>query len=389
MSDVDEPGPLPAAPDPDRLLGLSSDDWAAVLVALKAALAEHDAMSSAQAAVAEQPTSRLVGGSGRAQVVELLAADAGFAHTVLQRTPPAVRAAVAVTEPGPAVAAPDDTGEADSEVARARARARALRADRDRWRRRAEGAEARAERAERALADAQAAQRAAEDEHAVLRGRLEEAGAERERALGRERRRRDGEVARLTEEVAELRRAEEARRADRRRQVRAEQRRAATPPQDREQVAPEGMPAGRPTRLPPDIVPGTTEAARALLGPGRLVLVDGYNVTRQHRSELDLEGQRNWLLQLCANAVPTLRLRPVIVFDGQQAGGGRPALARQQVEVRFTPAGITADDELVLAVEATDEPVVVVTDDRELTGRVRASGADVVGTVAFLGVVRR
>lgn len=395
MSEVEEPGP-PVDLDPDRLAGLSSDDWAAVLVALRAALAdraEQGGLEPAQAAVVGQPTGRLVSGDGRAQVVDLLTGDGMLAHAVLQRSPPAVRATLTAPEPATSPTEPADGGGADggsdSEVVRARDRARALRADRDRWRRRAEGAEARADRAERALTAAQAAHQEAEGRVTALRERLEEAGAERERAIARERRRRDGEVARLTEEVAELRRAEESRRADRSRRMRAEQRRAATSPQADEQLAAARLPAGRPTRLPPEIAPGTTEAARALLGPGRLVLIDGYNVTRQHRADLDLEGQRTWLLQLCANAVPTLRVRPVIVFDGQQAGGGRPALGRQQVEVRFTPAGITADDELVLAVEATDEPVVVVTDDRELTARVGASGADVIGTLAFLGVVRR
>lgn len=387
MNDVDEPGSQP--PAPERLAALGGDDWAAVLAALKAVLAEQEAPSPAQAAVAEQPTSRLVGGRGRAQVVELLAADGALTDAVLRRAPAAVRSLLVAAEPAAEVdERVDPGGGADREVARARERARVLRADRDSWRRRAEGAEARADRAERALAAAEAAQRDAAKEHLALQERLEEASAEQRRAVERERRRRDGEVQRLTAEVAELRRAEEARRAEHNRRVRAEQRRAATPPPAREEAPLERTPPGRPTRLPPGIVPGTTEAARALLGPGRRVLVDGYNVTRQHRADLDLEGQRSWLLQLCASTVPRLRLRPVIVFDGQQAGGGRPALARQQVEVRFTPAGITADDELVLAVEATDEPVVVVTDDRELVARVAASGADVVGTVAFLSVVR-
>jgi hypothetical protein len=387
VSDVADPGP-PAALDPDRLAALSSDDWAAVLVALRTELAQHEELTPAQAAVAARPTGRLVSGEGRAQVVELLAGDGTLARVVLERTPPTVRATLLTSAPATAAGEPGDA-RSDSEVVRARERARILRTERESLRRRAEGAEARAEGAERALLDAEAAQREAEDRASALLERLEEAEAERERAVARERRRRDGEVARLTAEVAALRRAEESRHADHRRRARAEQRRAAAPPQAREQETLERVPPGRPTRLPKGIAPGTTEAARALLGPGRLVLIDGYNVTRQHRADLDLEGQRTWLLQLCANAVPTLRLRPIIVFDGQQAGGGRPALGRQQVEVRFTPAGITADDELVLAVEATDEPVVVVTDDRELAARVGASAADVVGTLAFLGVVRR
>jgi rRNA-processing protein FCF1 len=55
------------------------------------------------------------------------------------------------------------------------------------------------------------------------------------------------------------------------------------------------------------------------------------------------------------------------------------------VSVVFTPTGVTADDEIALAVQATDEPVVVVTDDRELRDRVRPHGADLLRVDPFLG----
>ena len=381
----------PAAPAVDRaaLEGLSSDDWAAVLVAVRAELRVRDELDGRQAAVAEQPTGRLVAGRGRTQVVELLVDDAELAAAVMERVPGPARAAS--SGPGEPPASPDAAGVAtrDEEGARVRQRARVLREERDTWRRRAEGAEARAEQAERALAEQAAREQDLRDTVAGLRQELAEAAAERDRAVVRERRRRDGEVARLEADLAALRRAEESRRADQSRRERAARRRPVTDHAASGDAPVPRVPPGRPTRLPPDVVPGTTEAARALLGPGRLVLIDGYNLTLNHRADLDLEGQRNWLVGLCSNAVPVHRIRPVIYFDGQRASGVRPAPGRQAVQVRFTPEGITADDELVLAVEATDEPVVVVTDDRELIERVSASGADVVGTVAFLGVVRR
>jgi len=388
---VSDPEGRPTDPPVDRaaLQGLASDDWAAVLVAVRAELRARDELDARQAAVAEQPTGRLVAGRGRTQVVELLVDDAELAAAVMARVPGPVRAASSGPDAPPA--APDavavDAG--DDEVARVRQRARALREERDAWRRRAEGAEARAEQAERALAEQSAREHDLRDTVAGLRQELAEAASDRDRAVVRERRRRDGEVARLEADLAAFRRAEESRRADQNRRERAAQRRVATGHDAAGDAPVPRVPPGRPTRLPPDVVPGTTEAARALLGPGRLVLIDGYNLTLNHRADLDLEGQRNWLVGLCSNAVPVHRIRPVIYFDGERASGVRPTSARQAVQVRFTPAGITADDELVLAVEATDEPVVVVTDDRELVERVSASGADVVGTVAFLGVVRR
>ncbi len=74
------------------------------------------------------------------------------------------------------------------------------------------------------------------------------------------------------------------------------------------------------------------------------------------------------------------------MFDGQASGGSRPPAARD-VQVVFSDAGVTADDEVVMAVVGTDEPVVVITDDRELAARVRVHGADVVDTRSFLGVL--
>ncbi|MCC5947677.1 MAG: NYN domain-containing protein [Nitriliruptoraceae bacterium] len=142
---------------------------------------------------------------------------------------------------------------------------------------------------------------------------------------------------------------------------------------------------GRPSRLPAEVVAGTTEAARLLLHRGRRVLVDGYNVTKQHQGSLTLEGQRAWLVRLLATLVARRGVAPTIVFDGQVSSGGRPPMGAREVAVVFTPAGITADDEIVLAVDATDEPIVVVSDDRELVARVRALGADVLDTRSFLG----
>ncbi|MFP4636419.1 MAG: NYN domain-containing protein, partial [Nitriliruptoraceae bacterium] len=227
----------------------------------------------------------------------------------------------------------------------------------------------------------------------AVRGQLEEHEAERGRALERERRRRDAEVARLEQQLTAARsELEEQRQAARRQAARpAASGRGAQAASSTERRVGEPEPSddrfvpGRPSRLPGDVVAGTTEAASLLLHPGRKVLVDGYNVTRQHRGHLDLERQRTWLTQLLATAAATRRIRPVVVFDGERAGGGRAGVGSRDVEVRFTPAGITADDELVLDVEGSDEPVVVVTDDRELAGRVAACGADVIGTVAFLG----
>lgn len=383
-----QPGPGPV--DRAVLATLSSDDWAGLLVATRTELRARTDLTPQLQRLRDTPTSRLVGGEGRDAVITALLSDEGLWASILARLPEDLGARLCA-DAGPSTAPDPPGGDASeqlrSELERTRARARSLREERDTWQRRAEGADARAARAEAALQAADGARKELEQELTALRDQLAVADDAREGALERERRRRDSERDRLARENTELRRREEQRvAADRRR--RAQQQRAQVQAAaGRSEPVPRVLP-GRPTRLPPDLVAGTTEWAQALLGAGRLVLVDGYNVTRQHRPGLDLEGQRAWLVQLLVTAATVHRWRPVVVFDGQEAGGSRPPAARHRVEVRFTAAGITADDELVLAVEGTDEPVVVVTDDRELSDRVRASDADVVGTTAFLSVAR-
>ncbi|MEX2549453.1 MAG: NYN domain-containing protein [Nitriliruptoraceae bacterium] len=391
MTDLPDPVHLDAA----RLEALDPDTWAAVLVALRAELTARDEVDGEVAGLRNEATSRLVAGPGRRRAAAALAEDPGLAAGVLARLSSEVLELVRATPSPPPDRGPSSRahgGRDDrlrAEVERAKERAREFQDDRDRWRRRAEGAETRAARLEAELASARAEAAAAAAEIERREAELADAADARERAVARERRRRDGEVARLEEAIVELRRAEEERRVTARRQEEAARSARPTPaPSAPADDAPVGLEPGRPTPLPDGLSPATTEGARALLGPGRLVLVDGYNVTRQHRGDQDLEGQRTWLIQRLATAVAVRGIRPVIVFDGQRAGGGRPLLGHHKVEVRFTASGITADDEIVFAVAATDEPVVVVTDDRELQDRVMATGADVVPTTAFLGAVR-
>jgi hypothetical protein len=317
--------------------------------------------------------------------------------------PPALEAIRSGDEPAIAPTAPTGSATGASEealrtareeAARARTRLREQRDQRDAARRRAQGAERRAAAAEAEVDRLRRELEAMAAEQATLQHALAEAEVERRRAVEREAHRHEADVERLRAELAALRRAEEERRlASRRREDarrQAERDAAESAAVARREVrAHRGarVRPGRPSVLPEGIAPDTAEAADALLHAGRLVFVDGYNLTLQHRGHLPLETQRTWVTQLLATAAAQRRVRPVVVFDGERATGRRPLAGSREVEVRFTPSGITADDELVLAVEATDEPVLVVTDDRELRARVLASGADVVGTGPFLWAV--
>ncbi len=118
---------------------------------------------------------------------------------------------------------------------------------------------------------------------------------------------------------------------------------------------------------------------------GMLFLVDGYNVTRRDSAtqSLSLEDQREAL-------VARLRVRGrdllgagriVVVFDGEggpglSTGGGVP------VEIVYAHAR-SADDEIVRIAAGAEGAIVVVTDDRELLGRVQAhAGARSTGRAA-------
>jgi hypothetical protein len=418
VSRPEEPAGHVRPPSAEALEALPSDDWAALLPAVRGGLqelADHEVTPTIRRLRAA-PTSRLAGGRVRRELCAVLARGGPPWAAVMARLdgsdelPPALAALVRGESPAapgrpapPPTGAPSDAPSGDAaalrrareETDRARSRLREVRDERDVARRRADGAERRAAAAEATTVELRGELARAEDRRIALEQALTEAAEERRRAVERESRRREGEVERLRAELAALRRAEEeqrlaARRRDdaRRQAAREAQETAAKTRREAVGRRTSRIRPGRPSVLPEGVAPDTAEAVDALLHPGRLVLIDGYNLTLQHQGHLPLETQRTWLTRLLATLAVQRRVRPVVFFDGERAGGGRPLAGTREVEVRFTPAGIPADDEVVLAVEATDEPVLVVSDDRELRARVLAGGADVVGTAPFLWAVR-
>ncbi|HSK24424.1 MAG TPA: NYN domain-containing protein [Egicoccus sp.] len=408
MPEAPDAEQVPPPPPAEALVGLPTDAWAVLLPTVRAALNDLDGADATPAVrrLRAAPTGRLAGGRVRREVCALFAAggpawsafyrrliaddDARLlAEAMRSETATATATATAAPPPRQPVPAPS------ADLERLRQRLREAREERDVLRRRLDGAESRAKRAEEAAELAEAEIRELRGDLAAERARLADAEAERARVVARERRRAESGQAKLREELAAMRRADEERRiAERRAEERrraaeaeaAQDRRERRRERERRSRPPRLVP-GRPSRFPDGVMPGSPAGVEMLMHDGRLVLVDGYNLTRRHRDHLDLETQRGWLVQLLAAAALQRRIRPVAVFDGERASVARPAIASREVEVRFTPEGITADDEIVLAVEATDEPVVVVTDDRELQARVRVSGADVVGTTEFLGAL--
>jgi predicted RNA-binding protein with PIN domain len=159
-----------------------------------------------------------------------------------------------------------------------------------------------------------------------------------------------------------------------------------------------GGPAPRPNRPPrrvPLPIPGglfedSIEAATHLVRtPGVLVVVDGYNVAKLGWPALALVEQRERLLDTLDEVVLRLGARIQVVFDGADVIVG--SVRRRLARVEFSPPEVIADDVIVEQVGAipAEVPVVVVTNDDELRGRVRALGANIVSSDHLLAIARR
>ena len=395
------------------LMALPNRTWALVLRELRAVLGDEAGPEEVRDATTdgagrpelvrllEGPRSALAAGAGRARVAALLAVDAPL-RSALAGRPPLADARAALEADADASAGPaadrDPGGAADATRAGNGSgadgdAARELRAELARTRRQRDGAEARARAAEDRAAAAGAAAEALRLRVDELEQRLAAAAEERARAVERAGRRAEERTRDLVDDLAAERSGRERlvrdleRERDRTTRLRAELDRLRT-----ELAAPRTDVVGPPVRrrpvgLPPGVEPDTTEAARHLLGEVGQVVVDGYNLTLRARADLDLAGQRRWLLD---------RLRPlsarglgvVVVFDGDRGTASRRSDVG--VDVRFTSSRTIADDEIeFIAGEAADggTPTLVVTDDAELRRRVAVHDADVVGVLPFVGAI--
>jgi predicted RNA-binding protein with PIN domain len=367
------------------LVGLDARTWARLIMTLR------DGAHGGPRVVdlLQLPASELATGAPRRELSEAIAADAGVQELLLAAPDlDPLRDALATQprDPDDDVAAPGAAKDAGRE--------RELRQELIQLRRQRDGAEARASVAEARAEASDIAAAKADARAAELELRLRDAGDDVTQAIARGERRSASRIAGLESSLAAAR--AELERVTRR----AEQDGAALAAlrlQHAEVVAQlEGLQHleaqeapdeadARPLRLPEDIHPETTEAARWLLDAARTLFVDGYNVTLTLRPGQTLEAQRRWLLDRLRPLAAQGRIVPVVVFDGDQSAPS--ATTSSGVEVRFTPTSFTADDDIVFSVTVTDGSVLVVTDDRELRERVRAEGANVIGGRAFLGAL--
>jgi predicted RNA-binding protein with PIN domain len=146
-----------------------------------------------------------------------------------------------------------------------------------------------------------------------------------------------------------------------------------------------------PLRLPGGVLAGSIESAEYLLrAPRAKVLIDGYNVAKLGWPSLDLDHQRDQCIVSTENLAKRWNIEMTIVFDGATVEGAH-ASTRRRVRIVYSPAGVSADDVLRAEVEGIgrDQPVVVVTNDREIITDVVAGGSNSLSSDAFLGVLRR
>jgi predicted RNA-binding protein with PIN domain len=121
------------------------------------------------------------------------------------------------------------------------------------------------------------------------------------------------------------------------------------------------------------------------------LLVDGYNVSKSGAgfAHLSLEDQRKRVIDVVSRLARKNDLKPIVVFDGAETP---PRLSRRPpgpVLVEYS-TGEIADDHLVGRLEdiPVDNPVVFVTDDRELQRRAAALGATIATSSQLLALAR-
>ena len=143
----------------------------------------------------------------------------------------------------------------------------------------------------------------------------------------------------------------------------------------------------QPLALPGGVISTSAEAADFVMRSDALVLVDGYNVAKLGWPGRTLEQQREALIGRCENLARRCRTDIAVIFDGASVTGAH-APARRSVRVVFSPHGVSADDVIRAEVAALphERHVAVVTNDREIVDDVRAAGANVVPSNAFIAV---
>jgi predicted RNA-binding protein with PIN domain len=143
-----------------------------------------------------------------------------------------------------------------------------------------------------------------------------------------------------------------------------------------------------PMGLPGGVIATSAEAAQHLVRSDAMVFIDGYNVAKLAWPDRSLEQQRDALIDRVENLIRRHGTDITVVFDGSSLVGAH-ASRRRSARVVYSPEGVTADDVIRSEIERlpVDQQIVVVTNDREIVRDVRAVGANVVPSNAFIAAL--
>ncbi len=164
---------------------------------------------------------------------------------------------------------------------------------------------------------------------------------------------------------------------------------AATAP-----AATEAAPTSR--RAPLRLRPGTTEdsleaADHLLRSSGAMLLVDGYNISHAVWWDQPIATQRERLVGALAELHARTGCDVEVVFDGADVDRPPAVSPRPAIRVRFSPAGVEADDvilELVGTIPVS-RPVIVASSDRRVREGARRQGANLLGARQLVEALRR
>lgn len=145
-------------------------------------------------------------------------------------------------------------------------------------------------------------------------------------------------------------------------------------------------------RLPPGVMDDSPEAVEHLVrAPGALLLVDGYNISQAAWYQDPIARQRSRLVDALAELHARTGVEVEVVFDGADVDRVADRVARPAVRVRFSDAGVEADDVLLDLVDAAPprRPVIVASSDHRVRDGARRRGANVLGARQLLAALRR
>lgn len=151
-------------------------------------------------------------------------------------------------------------------------------------------------------------------------------------------------------------------------------------------VEPDAAPIGRSA---PDDDPALFDELLSL--PQVHLIVDGYNVTKTAWPNAPLHSQRQRLVTALGAIAAQRRVEVTVVFDGAELSGPVQLNSPRGVRVRFSPAGVIADEVIrqLVRAEPPGRPVVVVSSDREVADSIVTMGARALAATTLTARIAR